>query len=142
MAQDELDRRGVSLELDLTHALPPVPADRIQIQQVLINLIRNSAEAMEDANSHDRRVIVRSRHTDGWIIVEICDYGPGLTHPEKVFEPFYSTKQNGMGIGLAISRSIVQAHGGALRVHDNQPQGAVFSLTLPLWAEARNDAKV
>lgn len=142
LAQDELDRRGASLELDLTHALPPVLADRIQIQQVLINLIRNSAEAMEDANSHDRRVIVRSRHTDGWIIVEICDYGPGLTHPEKVFEPFYSTKQNGMGIGLAISRSIVQAHGGALRVHDNQPQGAVFSLTLPLWAEARDDAKV
>jgi PAS domain S-box-containing protein len=133
LAQDEC--RGVSIELDLTQALPPVLADRIQIQQVLINLIRNGAEAMEKPGNHAKRLIVRSQYTDECIIVEVCDYGPGVTHPEKVFEPFYSTKQNGLGIGLAISRSIVQAHGGVLRVRDNQPQGTVFSLALPLRSE-------
>jgi signal transduction histidine kinase len=65
-----------------------------------------------------------------------------VTRPEKVFEPFYSTKQNGLGVGLAISRSIIQAHGGSLLVRDNQPQGTVFSLTLPLRSESQDDAKI
>jgi C4-dicarboxylate-specific signal transduction histidine kinase len=132
LAQNELKRRDVSIELDLAHALPPVPADRIQMQQVLMNLIRNGAEAMEDMNTKAKRLIVRSQCTDECIVLEVCDYGPGLTHPDKSFEPFYSTKPNGLGVGLVISRSIVQAHGGMLRVRNNQPQGAVFSLTLPL----------
>jgi hypothetical protein len=108
-----------------------VLADRIQIQQVLMNLIRNGAEAMENADSPDKRLDVRSQCTDECIIVEVCDYGPGVTHPENVFEPFYSTKQNGLGVGLAISRSIVQAHGGAVQVRDNQRGGgaaAAFAL--------------
>jgi signal transduction histidine kinase len=142
LAQDELDRRGISLDLELTPALPPVLADRIQIQQVLMNLIRNGAEATELANSEAKRLIVRSQCREGCIIVDVCDHGVGLTHPEKVFEPFYSTKPNGLGVGLAISRSIVQAHGGVLRVRDNQPLGTVFSLTLPLRSEAGNDAKI
>jgi PAS domain S-box-containing protein len=141
LAQDELNRRGVSMELELTEALPAAPVDRIQIQQVLMNLIRNGAEAMEDANSPAKRLIVRSQRVDECIVVEVCDCGPGLTHPEKIFEPFYSTKPNGLGVGLAISRSIVQAHGGVLRVRSNQPQGTVFSLTLPL-PEVRDDAKI
>jgi signal transduction histidine kinase len=132
LAQNELNRRGVSIELELAQALPPALADRIQIQQVLMNLIRNGAEAMDDAKSEAKRLIVSSHFTDGCIVVEVCDFGPGLAHPDKAFEPFYSTKKNGLGVGLAISRSIVQAHGGVLRVRDNQPQGAVFSFTLPL----------
>jgi PAS domain S-box-containing protein len=140
LVQDELNRRGVSMELELMQALPAILADRIQIQQVLVNLIRNGAEAMEDTNSHAKRLIVRSQRSDECVIVEVYDYGPGLRHPEKAFEPFYSTKPNGLGVGLAISRSIVQAHDGALRVCDNQPQGTVFSLTLPLRG-ARNDRK-
>jgi signal transduction histidine kinase len=97
---------------------------------------------MENADNHAKRLIVRAQSADGCIIVEVCDYGPGLTHPEKAFEPFYSTKQGGLGIGLAISRSIAQAHGGVLQVRDNQPQGAVFSLTLPLGSKAQDDAKI
>jgi PAS domain S-box-containing protein len=140
LAQEDVNRRGASIEMDLTQASPAVLADRIQIQQVLMNLIRNGAEAMEAANIHAKRLIVRTQCTDRCIIVEVCDHGPGLTQPEKVFEPFYSTKPNGLGVGLAISRSIVQAHGGTLRVRDNQPQGTVFSLSLPLQ-EAQNDAE-
>jgi C4-dicarboxylate-specific signal transduction histidine kinase len=132
LAESELNRRGVSIELDLAQTLPPVLADRIQIQQVLMNLIRNGAEAMDDAKSEAKRLIVCSHCRDECIVVEVCDFGPGLAHPDKAFEPFYSTKNNGLGVGLAISRSIVQAHGGVLRVRDNQPQGAVFSFTLPL----------
>jgi PAS domain S-box-containing protein len=141
LAQDELNRRGVSMELELAHDLPPVLADRIQIQQVLMNLIRNGAEAMEDENGDARRLSVRSQCLDDCIVVDVCDHGLGLTHPEKVFEPFYSTKPDGLGVGLAISRSIVQAHGGALRVRANEPRGTVFSLTIPL-REDRDDAKI
>jgi PAS domain S-box-containing protein len=141
LAQDELNRRGVSMELELAQDLPPVLADRIQIQQVLMNLIRNGAEAMEDESGDARRLIVRSQCSDDCIVVDVCDHGPGLTHPEKVFEPFYSTKPDGLGVGLAISRSIVQAHGGVLRVRANEPHGTVFSLTIPL-REDRDDAKI
>ena len=79
-----------------------------------MNLIRNGAEAMEDVSNHTKRMIVRSYCMDECIIVEVCDFGPGLTDPEKVFEPFYSTKRNGLGVDLAISRSVVQAHGGVV----------------------------
>src|ERR1700722_1394214 len=141
LSQNELVRRGVLLELDLAQALPPLLADRIQIQQVLINLIRNGAEAMADTKGDGKRLIVRSRLADGCIVLEVCDHGPGLADPEKAFEPFYSTKQDGLGIGLAISRSIAQAHGGVFFVRDNPPQGAIFSLTLPLDPEARDGAR-
>jgi hypothetical protein len=142
LVQDEFNRRGVSIELELTRGLPSVLADRIQIQQVLINLLRNGAEAMEGTNKHAKRLIVRSQLTNECIVVEVRDFGPGVADPEKVFEPFFSTKQNGLGVGLAISRSIVQAHGGVLQVRDNQPQGTVFSLTLPLRSEAQDDAEI
>lgn len=132
LMQNELNRMGVSIELDLEPALPPLPADRIQIQQVLINLIRNAAEAMENTDSNERRLIIRSQSADRSIVLEVCDFGTGLTDLDKAFEPFYSTKPNGLGIGLAISRSIVQAHEGELRARENQPQGTVFSLLLPL----------
>ncbi|MGY3496367.1 ATP-binding sensor histidine kinase [Bradyrhizobium sp. USDA 4502] len=142
LARDDLNRRGVSLELHLAEVLPPVPADRIQIQQALMNLIRNGAEAMEEAGSQGKRLVVRSYCRDGRIVVEVYDVGPGLAHPDRAFDPFYSTKQNGLGVGLTISRSIVQAHGGALGVRDNRPQGAVFWFTLPLWSEVEHDERI
>jgi PAS domain S-box-containing protein len=130
LLQSEMSRRGILGEFDLAQQLPPVAADRIQVQQVLVNLIRNAAEAME-ASDGPRRLIVRSRHVDGRIVVEVCDFGPGLADKERAFDPFHSTKQNGMGVGLSISRSIIQAHEGELWARDNAPQGTIFTFTLP-----------
>jgi PAS domain S-box-containing protein len=141
LTQDELSRRGVLIELELTRPLPAVPADRIQIQQVLINLIRNGAESMECADAAAKRLVIRSHCTDDCAIVEVCDHGSGLAQPKKIFEPFYSTKPEGLGVGLAISRSIVQAHDGTLRARDNQPKGTVFSLSLPL-RDSRDEPRV
>jgi PAS domain S-box-containing protein len=141
LIQDELNRRGISSEFHLAETLPRVHADRIQIQQVLVNLIRNGSEALEDVDDQARRLVVRSRLAEAAIVVEVCDYGPGLTDPERAFEPFYSTKQNGMGVGLAISRSIIQAHGGELSAANNPPQGTVLSFTLPVRSEARDASR-
>jgi signal transduction histidine kinase len=129
LAQPELDRRGILIELDLTPAMPPVLADRIQIQQVLMNLIRNGAEAMDASRRNAKPLVVRSHHKDEGVVVEVCDRGHGLTDLEKIFEPFYSTKPNGLGIGLAISRSIVQAHDGTLRASNNEPEGVLSHAT-------------
>jgi PAS domain S-box-containing protein len=131
LLQSEMNRRGVVVELDLAEHLPPTAADRIQVQQVLMNLIRNGAEAAEASDSPGR-LIVRSRHVEGRIKVEVCDSGAGIADKEKVFEPFYSTKQHGMGMGLAISRSIIQAHEGELWARDNAPRGTIFAFTLPI----------
>jgi PAS domain S-box-containing protein len=130
LLQSEMNRRGVVVELDLAEHLLPTAADRIQVQQVLMNLIRNGAEAAE-ASDGPGRLIVRSRHVEGRIIVEVCDSGAGIADKEKVFEPFYSTKPNGMGMGLAISRSIIRAHEGELWARDNVPRGTIFTFTLP-----------
>jgi PAS domain S-box-containing protein len=130
LVQSEINRRGVSGELDLARQLPLVAADRIQVQQVLVNLIRNAAEAME-ARDGLRQLIVRSRHIDRRIAIEVCDSGPGLADKETAFEPFHSTKRNGMGVGLSISRAIILAHQGELWATDNAPQGTIFTFTLP-----------
>jgi len=130
LLQNEMNRKGISAELDLAKLLPPAAADRIQVQQVLLNLMRNGAEAMEGLDG-PKRLIVRSLHVDGTIVVEVRDSGPGLADKEAAFEPFYSTKPKGMGVGLAISRSIIQAHEGQLWARDNPPRGTIFAFTLP-----------
>jgi len=84
-----------------------------------------------EASESPKRLIVRSRHVDGSIVAEVRDTGPGLSDKERAFEPFYSTKQHGMGVGLAISRSIIQAHEGELWARDNAAQGTIFIFTLP-----------
>jgi PAS domain S-box-containing protein len=130
LMQNEVNRRGIAAEFDLAKLLPPTAADRIQVQQVLLNLMRNGTEAMEGLDG-PKRLIIRSRHVDGRIVVEVCDSGPGLADKEKAFEPFYSTKPKGMGVGLAVSRSIIQAHEGQLWARDNPPRGTIFAFTLP-----------
>jgi PAS domain S-box-containing protein len=130
---DELAGKNVRIEADLAPDLPPIWADPIQMQQVIANLARNGVEAMASEPT-DRRVLgIRSRR-DGTnhVLIEIRDHGSGLEDVEKVFKPFFTTKQEGMGMGLAICRWIVEAHEGRLWAGHNSPRGAVFSFTLPI----------
>ena len=114
-----------------------VIADRVQIQQVLINLMRNAMEAMRE--SPRKELVVRTRPTaDERMLVEVEDTGPGIAEDiaPQLFRPFVTTKPSGMGIGLSISRRIIQSHGGDLTVATNAVGGATFSFTLPLMTEA------
>ena len=122
--------------------LPKVLADAIQIEQVLLNLVRNAIEAIDAAGSDERRVQLWATRASGEMIeIQVRDTGPGLSAAaaEKVFEPFYTTKNEGIGIGLALSRSIVDAHGGRLWADAKSP-GAVFRLTLPIAEESHAES--
>ncbi len=112
--------------------LPTVSVDLTQIQQVFINLISNAMEALEGSQSSPH-IIVRASATDqNQMLIQVIDNGPGVADQEKIFDPFVTTKNNGMGIGLAVSRSIVEAHGGRLWAENNPSGGATFSVALPL----------
>ncbi|RWY83158.1 PAS domain S-box protein [Rhizobium leguminosarum] len=132
---DEAWRRHVRMEVEVDPTLPPIAIDRVQIQQVLINLIRNGIEAM-DATTGDRVVEIRVYQIGNILQTEISDRGQGIDFPEKMFEPFFTTKENGMGMGLAICRSIVELHGGRLWAEKNNPHGATLLFTLPIETKA------
>src|SRR5262249_30228087 len=119
LISDEARKHGVVVESDVDANLPPVPFDRVQIQQVLVNLMRNGVEAMETV-AGARRLSLRARQNGDTVKVEIGDCGAGVEHPERIFAPFFSTKESGMGMGLAISRSIVESHGGRLWAEANE----------------------
>jgi PAS domain S-box-containing protein len=121
---------GVEIVASVDEGIPLVSFDRVQIQQVLINLMRNGLEAMETSEGA-RTLGVRVRASGGVVRVEVSDAGPGIEHPERIFESFFTTKEGGMGMGLAISRSIVEAHGGQLWVARNDRGGSTFIFTLP-----------
>jgi len=130
--------RGAAVRLDLAPRLPRVRGDRIQLQQVLLNLVVNALDAVADRPPEERLVIVRTR-TDGpsRVMVTVEDTGKGLGPEDlaRVFEAFYTTKTEGLGVGLAISRSIVEAHGGRLSAENNVGAGATFRCVLPVWEE-------
>jgi PAS domain S-box-containing protein len=133
LTKQELRSQDIVLETTLDSTLPHVAGDRVQLQQVLLNLIVNAIEAMSAVNNRPRELtIVTARDMDG-VVVEVRDSGVGLDpdRAERVFEAFYTTKTEGIGIGLSISRSIVEAHGGRLWAAPNQPHGAVFRFSLP-----------
>jgi PAS domain S-box-containing protein len=134
LAERELHENRVRLERQLTKALPLVLADRVQIQQVLLNLIMNGIEAMIPVTDQPRSLWVESRVDEsGDILVAVRDSGHGLgSAADRVFSPFFTTKANGMGMGLSISRSLIENHGGRLWAMPNSPTGAVFSFTLPV----------
>jgi len=131
----ETVEKRIAIETDLDKRLPSVPGDRVQLQQVIFNLLLNGIEAMETVVDGPRKLLIRSRlqGTDA-IVVEIRDYGTGLADSEKVYEAFYTTKEKGMGMGLSICRSIVEAHGGRLGTVPSQGPGTTFFFTLPLRA--------
>lgn len=130
LVRTDVRRHGASVDVELASDLPPVHGDRVQLQQVLVNLVVNAAEAMA---GHETRLIrVRSGKESGAVRVEVADTGPGVPGDQRreVFEPFHTTKPKGMGIGLAVSRTIVEDHGGTLDLAPAGP-GACFYFTLP-----------
>src|ERR1700730_3707346 len=137
LARQELQRSRVTARAELDPNLPPVMADRVQVQQVVLNLVMNGIDAMRGVKDRARVLRVKSAATPAAAVavtVEDTGIGFGDNDPEHVFETFYTTKEDGMGMGLSISRSIVQAHGGRLWASAGAPLGAVFGFTLPASA--------
>jgi signal transduction histidine kinase len=133
LIQRETVEKRIAIETDLEKRLPPALGDRVQLQQVIFNLLLNGIEAMETVTDRPKRLLIRSnmQNADA-ILVEIRDSGTGLVDSERVFEAFYTTKEKGMGMGLSICRSIVEAHGGRLGTMPAQGPGTTFFFTLPL----------
>ncbi len=134
LARSAIAENGVSLQTRLTEGLAPVEGDRVQLQQVILNLILNAVEAMSAVDERVRELLISTREsrTNG-VLVAVHDSGPGIDpeNIERVFDAFYTTKSSGVGMGLSICRSIIDAHGGRLCAGANEPRGAVFEFTLP-----------
>jgi two-component system, LuxR family, sensor kinase FixL len=134
LADRELQENRILLDRQLTTALPPVLADRVQMQQVVLNLIMNGVEAMAAITDRPRSLCMQSRMDEsGDVLVAVRDSGTGLSsETHRLFTPFFTTKANGMGLGLSISRSLVESHGGRLWAAPNVPHGAAFYFTVPV----------
>jgi C4-dicarboxylate-specific signal transduction histidine kinase len=134
LAQGEVRARRVALRTDLATRLPPVLGDRVQLQQVVLNLVMNGIEAMSSVQDRPRELVIRTQEReDDEVVVTVQDSGTGIDPKvtEHMFDSFYTTKGDGMGMGLSISRSIVQDHGGRLWATTNDGPGATFQFTLP-----------
>ena len=133
LVEFEVRARGWRLVLNLEGGLPLVQCDGVQIQQVLLNLVRNAVEAMSEKASGDEVTIAASVESQHWVLISVSDCGPGLSQEtlDRLFEPFYSTKPQGMGLGLSICNSIVKVHGGELRYQTGRNGGAEFVIRLP-----------
>src|SRR5262245_55314383 len=137
LAQSVIHMNGVSVQTRLADELLPVLGDRIQLQQVLLNLILNAAEAMSSVEEGARELLISTEQDQNQALVAVRDSGPGIDaqHLDRVFDAFYTTKSSGTGMGLSICRSIIDAHGGKLWAEANEPRGAVFQFTLPTAQE-------
>jgi PAS domain S-box-containing protein len=129
----DLQRNSVVLESKLADDLPQVNGDRIQIQQVILNLLHNAADAMADVSDRQRELVISTEREGDGVCVAVRDAGVGINqqHIDRLFDPFYSTKSTGMGIGLSISRSIIERHHGRIWATPNEGPGATFSFTIP-----------
>jgi C4-dicarboxylate-specific signal transduction histidine kinase len=130
----ELINHGVAVRTSLADGLPIVRGDRVQLQQVLINLLVNASDAMSRNDLHDRKITVSTALADdGAVRVSVADNGCGIApgRVEEIFEPFHTTKSQGLGLGLTVCRTIMSAHGGTLRGSNNADRGARFDLDLP-----------
>jgi C4-dicarboxylate-specific signal transduction histidine kinase len=133
LTRSETSKNGVSVKVQLTDGLPLIRGDRVQLQQVVLNLIINAVEAMSGVNDA-RELFVRTGKADtGDVLIVVRDSGPGIAPAalERIFDAFYTTKVTGLGMGLSICRSIIEAHGGRLWASESEPRGATFQLTLP-----------
>jgi PAS domain S-box-containing protein len=131
IVREDPKKRDVPIEYHFEESLPAVPVDQIQIQQVLINLIVNAIEALEGQQVASL-VVLRAVTDSNGMLIQVIDNGPGVDDPDRIFDAFMTTKETGMGIGLAVSRSIVEAHGGRLWAEINKTGGATFNVALPL----------
>jgi len=135
MVRSAIAKDGIAVSTRFMDGLAPVHGDRVQLQQVVMNLILNAVEAMGAVENKAKELSIRTGQgpADGGVLVEVGDSGPGIDpgNHERVFEPFYTTKSSGVGMGLSICRSIIDGHGGRLWVTANEPRGAVFQFTLP-----------
>jgi len=139
LVQRELSSHGVSLKLELAPDLPRTFGDRVQLQQVIINLVINAVEAMEGVADRTRELTIRSgRREVDKVFLSVADIGVGIpdADAERVFAPFFTTKSSGMGMGLSICRSIVEAHEGRLSASGNEGDGATFQFVLPVHEES------
>jgi two-component system sensor histidine kinase TtrS len=133
LVEPEARKARVDLSLELSPQLPPAMADGIQVQQVVLNLMRNSIEAMTEVPEPQRRMSVKTESVNGHVEVSVADSGPGCSAEtlQHMFDAFFTTKQSGMGMGLSISRTIVEAHGGRLWATANGQRGLTVRFSLP-----------
>lgn len=141
VVQEDPKKRDIPVDYQFEESLPMVPIDKIQIQQVFINVIVNAIEAQEGQQISPRVVLRASTESDA-MLIQVVDNGPGVDDPERIFDAFMTTKQNGMGIGLAVSRTIVEAHGGRLWAENNIAGGATFSVALPLAHASATETQI
>jgi C4-dicarboxylate-specific signal transduction histidine kinase len=136
LTRTEAANNSVSVRTQLAEGLPRIQGDRVQLQQILVNLIINAIEAMRDVGEEERELLISSRNEPDGVSVEVRDSGPGFAPAalERVFEAFYTTKPSGLGMGLSICRSIIEAHNGRLWASPNLPRGASFQFALPAIA--------
>jgi signal transduction histidine kinase len=130
-----MSEHSVSLKMQLSEGLPQIVGDRIQLQQVILNLVMNAIEAMSEISGGSRTLLIKTtREEPRGVLVSVSDLGPGLPSANlaRIFEAFYTTKSKGLGMGLSICRTIVEAHGGQLWATPNSPQGAIFWMMLPI----------
>jgi two-component system, LuxR family, sensor kinase FixL len=134
LVRSDLVRQGVAATAELPAGLPRALGDRVQVQQVILNLVTNACDAMRSAKPADRRIVVRAESADGARVrVSVSDRGEGIpaAGADRIFEPFFTTKSDGMGLGLAVCRTIIAAHGGTLWAAPNPDRGSTFAFTLP-----------
>jgi signal transduction histidine kinase len=134
LASSEIARGGVALQMEFGDGLPRIAGDRVQLQQVVLNLVVNAVQAMAEMEDGGRQLLVSTGHAEpAGVLVTVTDSGPGLPpeRVDRVFDPFYTTKPGGLGMGLSICRSIIEAHGGRLWVAGDLPRGASFHFSLP-----------
>jgi C4-dicarboxylate-specific signal transduction histidine kinase len=139
LVQREVLHHRISLRLKLACELPPLLGDRVQLQQVLINLVINGIQAMADIGDDSRELLIESRRDkEGYVVVAVQDSGPGIdpANADRLFEAFFTTKSHGMGMGLSICRSIIEAHGGRVWASSNAGHGATFQFSLPSIGES------
>jgi signal transduction histidine kinase len=145
LSASDLEQSGVTVRLELADDLPTITGDRIQLQQVILNLIRNASDAMADVNDRPRRLVIRTERDDGdRVRVSVRDAGVGvdLQDMTKLLDAFYTTKRDGMGIGLSVSRSIIERHHGRLWAQPNDGPGVTFAFSVPVDPEDVTDATV